>query len=685
MVLLVTGGTFLLPIIAVWQLRSSGTVTSLWLLIVIAVAISMALSWLLKAYWTRGPHQSELLFSELLIWGWLWHLRRERQLANAARLLWTLDGAAPPGAGARLWPSSASRAERERSLRDLAEAVDAQDIYLHGHSRRVAQHAEMIGRRLGLSAPQLARLRTGALAHDVGKLMLPRSVLDKPGALTESEFELVKRHAEEGAKIVAPLGDREVTAIVRHHHERIDGRGYPWGLAGEEIPLGARIVAVADTFDAITSARPYRPAELHRQAIATLRECSGTQLDPEVVDAFLASYAGRRQAFVLAGLLAAPQQALARFAGGGSPRTTAANAAAIVAVSAAVAAAAGGSSPAASHQLSASRGKAAVLAAHVRRSARKATSQHSSHTSPSSRSQSSARSHKSGLHHSSGSGSGSTPANGGGSSPKTTSRGGSPSGPGSSGGKPPGRTTTGTNPGTGSGPGNGTPGTGSGPGNGTPGTGSPPTTTPGTGSPNPPGSTTTTTTSQQPPSQTTTTTSTTSTTTSSGGGFTPLSAGNTTCNGVYGGNGDRVTVPSGATCTLVPGTRADDVTVQPGGVLFAREVTVNHDLQADGTVSICGSTIEHDLHVENASGGGPIIVGGSCGGDTIGHDLHVENNAVPVTVTGNQVGHDLHVENNRAGSTVSGNRVGHDAHCQGDSPAATGSGNTAGHAQDCPA
>ncbi len=346
MVLLVTGAVFVLPIVAVWELRSTGAVTSLWLLILVAVAISQGVSWLLRAYWTRSMHRADLLFSELLIWGWLWHLRSERRLASAASILRTLEqqhGLAPGILG------DDAQAARWRVLRQLASALDAQDIYLHGHSRRVARHAEMIGRRMRLSSSELARLRAAAAAHDVGKLRVPRALLDKPGALTREEFAAVKRHADEGARLVSVLGDPEITSIVRHHHERIDGFGYPSQLAGDQIPLGARIVAVADTFDAITSERPYRPAAQHREAITTLKDCAGTQLDPDAVDAFLGSYAGRRQAFVIAALLAAPQQALARIVGGrtSSLASSAANGLAIVAVAAAVAAAASAPSAAA--------------------------------------------------------------------------------------------------------------------------------------------------------------------------------------------------------------------------------------------------------------------------------------------------------------------------------------------------
>ena len=140
----------------------------------------------------------------------------------------------------------------------------------------------------------MARIRTAAAVHDVGKISTPREVLNKTGRLSEEEFAVIKRHPADGAAIVAEIGDPELTAMVRHHHERLDGRGYPDGLAGGEIPLGARIIAVADTFDAITSTRPYRAGARHKKALDTLRREAGAQLDPDAVAAFLRYYSGRR-------------------------------------------------------------------------------------------------------------------------------------------------------------------------------------------------------------------------------------------------------------------------------------------------------------------------------------------------------------------------------------------------------
>jgi hypothetical protein len=166
----------------------------------------------------------------------------------------------------------------------------------------------MVARQMRLSDEEVRRIRAAAAVHDVGKLRVPAAVLTKPGRLTDDEFELIKHHATEGAALVAGLGDEELTAIVRHHHERFDGYGYPSGLAGADIPLGARIVAVADTFDAITSIRPYRPADSHKRALDHLAAVAGTQLDPAVVRAFVRYYSGRKVSTLWAGLAVVPQR-----------------------------------------------------------------------------------------------------------------------------------------------------------------------------------------------------------------------------------------------------------------------------------------------------------------------------------------------------------------------------------------
>jgi putative nucleotidyltransferase with HDIG domain len=198
---------------------------------------------------------------------------------------------------------------RARLLDQLARAIEAQDPYIDGHSRRVARHAAMIASKMRLPAAEVGRIRTAGALHDVGKLSTPAGILGKPARLTAAEYEVVKLHAVEGARMVACLQDDELRAIVRHHHERMDGSGYPDGLNSDEIPLGARIVAVADIFDAITAPRPYRPPAPHRQAFRTLSDEAGTRLDAGVVHAFMRCYSGRSTVALWAALRARDRRA----------------------------------------------------------------------------------------------------------------------------------------------------------------------------------------------------------------------------------------------------------------------------------------------------------------------------------------------------------------------------------------
>ena len=223
----------------------------------------------------------------LVPWSWLRRRRTERWLVDVVRLL-------AEAQSCRIAVAHVPRRWRARLLRQLTTAIEAQDMHLAGHSRRVARHAIRLAHGMGLPKNEIVRLREAAAIHDVGKLGVPREILLKPGRLTEEEFAAIKRHCETGASIVSTLEDPELTAIVRHHHERVDGTGYPHGLAGETIPLGARIVAVADTYDALTSARPYRGPVSRRDAMRELQNCAGTQLDPEAVRAFLRCYSGWR-------------------------------------------------------------------------------------------------------------------------------------------------------------------------------------------------------------------------------------------------------------------------------------------------------------------------------------------------------------------------------------------------------
>lgn len=189
---------------------------------------------------------------------------------------------------------SAAEADAEATylgaVRALAAALDARDPYTAGHSERVSRFAVAIGEELKLDAEQLETLRLGALLHDIGKIGVPDEVLQKPGALSAAEFESIKTHPVAGARILRSIPFLAPhIPIVELHHERPDGLGYPYGLRGEEIPLAARIVHVADAFDAMTSARAYRSGRIPVEAIAELRKCSGTDFDGPSVEALIAA------------------------------------------------------------------------------------------------------------------------------------------------------------------------------------------------------------------------------------------------------------------------------------------------------------------------------------------------------------------------------------------------------------
>jgi putative nucleotidyltransferase with HDIG domain len=180
----------------------------------------------------------------------------------------------------------------ERSTLDAIETlnatVEAKDPYTAGHSARVQRAALALGHELELPPEDLDALRLGGLFHDIGKIATPDAILLKPGRLTEAEFERMKEHSAEGARIVGKLGSlRQLVPIIRHHHERWDGRGYPDGLAGDEIPLLAAIVGLADAWDAMTTERPYAAAVPVDEALEEIRRGSGSQFSPVVAEALL--------------------------------------------------------------------------------------------------------------------------------------------------------------------------------------------------------------------------------------------------------------------------------------------------------------------------------------------------------------------------------------------------------------
>jgi putative nucleotidyltransferase with HDIG domain len=177
------------------------------------------------------------------------------------------------------------------TLLDFSRAVESRDPYSSGHSARVTVLAEVVAARLGLDEERAEIVRLGAALHDIGKLSVPEEVLRKPGPLSEHELAEVHDHPRTGACMLqlVPALRRAVPAVL-YHHERWDGRGYPEGLAGAEIPVEARILAVADAFDAMTSDRAYRRALPAEHALSELERCAGAQFDPEVVAVFVEAW-----------------------------------------------------------------------------------------------------------------------------------------------------------------------------------------------------------------------------------------------------------------------------------------------------------------------------------------------------------------------------------------------------------
>ena len=248
-----------------------------------ALALGLLLDVQVCLTWGRPWQASWWLYHALyaaafaaLFAGWLAEARRAGSLAAIAEALDMRDSLAQLNRG------------RPSALVELADAIEAKDVATLGHVSRVGAYALAIGRELGLPAWDLRSLALAAQMHDVGKIGTPDAILRKPGPLTDEEYAVIKRHAVRGDEIAGRTPAlRPLRDAIRHHHERWDGAGYPDGLAGEMIPLFARIIAVADTYDALTSPRPYRNALSHDAALAELRRVSGAQFDPRCVEGFL--------------------------------------------------------------------------------------------------------------------------------------------------------------------------------------------------------------------------------------------------------------------------------------------------------------------------------------------------------------------------------------------------------------
>ena len=170
------------------------------------------------------------------------------------------------------------------TLTSLALAVDAKDQFTQGHSQKVSSYAVLIAEAIGLEGPEIEEIRLGGMLHDVGKVGIVESILNKNGPLNPDEWEAMKRHVEYGAKLLEPLrGTEQIREMVAHHHEFFDGSGYPEGLAGSQIPLGARIIAIADAYDTITSERTYKKARTPEEAFWNWTAAADAQFDPELV------------------------------------------------------------------------------------------------------------------------------------------------------------------------------------------------------------------------------------------------------------------------------------------------------------------------------------------------------------------------------------------------------------------
>jgi len=249
--------------------------------IVLLMEVQMALTW--GQYWHYSWWEYHFLYGLaflVLFAGWAIEAKRAGNLSLFAEGLTMRDALGQLNRG------------YTRPIVDLVDALELKDLYTLGHVRRVAAYALLAGKELRLAAPEQRNLALAAEMHDVGKIGTPDRILTKPGPLTTAEFEVIKEHVVRGYEIAEGIKAlKPVAAVIRHHHEKYDGSGYPDGLSGDAIPLLARIVSVADAFDAMTSGRVYQRAVSHDDAVAELRRCSGAHFDPGCVEAFLAGLA----------------------------------------------------------------------------------------------------------------------------------------------------------------------------------------------------------------------------------------------------------------------------------------------------------------------------------------------------------------------------------------------------------
>jgi putative two-component system response regulator len=227
--------------------------------------------------------------------------RAEQSVTAQARVLGADDYLVKPFAPADLSLAVRAKLERRKAIRRfdtreahqqtalmLANVIESRDRYTRGHIERVERYAVRVARALEWDVERITLLEFGALLHDIGKILAPRRILNKPDKLTEAEWIIMRRHPENGAQMLTGVEHlRETLPYVLYHHERWDGKGYPTGLAGRSIPVEARLLAIADAYDAMTNDRPYRAAVPIAKALDEIQRCSGTQFDPELVNVFI--------------------------------------------------------------------------------------------------------------------------------------------------------------------------------------------------------------------------------------------------------------------------------------------------------------------------------------------------------------------------------------------------------------
>lgn len=235
------------------------------------------------ALWARQPESAGVSFGDLMLWSWVRHRHAERTLAEATQAL-GLDGSGRPRG-----EPTAGDGDRLEALLAIARALDSKSSYTLGHSRRVERHARRMGERLELEPTAIQELSLAASLHDVGNIALSDAITRKPGEPTLAERSAIEAHVLLGASIVDRAGSAAVIEGIRHHHEHWNGEGYPDRLNGLQIPLFARIISIAEAYDAMTSARPYRQGFGTRDAVAILRSEAGSQFDPDLVEIFIST------------------------------------------------------------------------------------------------------------------------------------------------------------------------------------------------------------------------------------------------------------------------------------------------------------------------------------------------------------------------------------------------------------